>query len=479
MPSPMNLVATFNEAILFGVAGALTLKRYDDDSTVETFDVVADAGTKLSIAGAALTITPVTTLTPATYYVVMPSGAIRDVAGNLFAGISNKDAWSFVVSGGGGIAAPAGYYNFATNSFPTYAPAGAAVKAGTGHGRIAIVSGSIGASAGAGGGLWAAGAASLSWPYKMADLMATAGIAVSKKSFFSDHNISFSGGGWPAFDSRLSIGSGWSVPYETLPSFGGCLIGAGALAGGFNHFAPGSAWDTFELYDICNGAGFGPLAYGISETPAIASLDQTLSQRLRKTTGSVTRAVQDFIWWGGGELTFMSGLILRDSTVKAMDIVNASAGSWGTIKWTSNTPAAWDPMYGLAAIAPDLTIFAQTANDAGSLHTGDITTSQYKTNLNAEIDAAKLSGDVLLVSEHKFDPSSVDYTTQQAIRDAMREVSDARSIPMIDLWEILGDYTTRNGAGKMADYIHQTALGNDDYAAAISLATINPNVLSN
>jgi subtilisin-like proprotein convertase family protein/methionine-rich copper-binding protein CopC len=85
-----NLVFTFNEAIQRG-SGTLQLRRDSASGTlVESFDAATSSA--LTIAGSSLTINPTADLaTDSRYVLVIPSGAIRDLAGNAYAGTSSYD----------------------------------------------------------------------------------------------------------------------------------------------------------------------------------------------------------------------------------------------------------------------------------------------------------------------------------------------------------------------------------------------------
>ncbi len=87
-----NLIITFNEAVTEG-SGNITIKKANDDSTVETIDV---AGDKVSISGKKATINPDITFTKNTnYYVLIDSGSFKDLSGNSYAGIAKAVTWNF------------------------------------------------------------------------------------------------------------------------------------------------------------------------------------------------------------------------------------------------------------------------------------------------------------------------------------------------------------------------------------------------
>lgn len=87
-----NLVITFNENIQKGTAGDIFVKRVNDGAVINTTAITAPG---ITINGTAATI-PFTGLSNNTaYYVEMPAGTFRDIAGNNFAGITGPASWSF------------------------------------------------------------------------------------------------------------------------------------------------------------------------------------------------------------------------------------------------------------------------------------------------------------------------------------------------------------------------------------------------
>jgi Ca2+-binding RTX toxin-like protein len=85
-----NVVLTFNEAIQKGT-GIIYLRSGSATGTiVEQFDAASSA--RLSVSGSTLTIDPTANLTNSTqYFVTFASGAVKDVAGNNYAGITTYD----------------------------------------------------------------------------------------------------------------------------------------------------------------------------------------------------------------------------------------------------------------------------------------------------------------------------------------------------------------------------------------------------
>lgn len=90
-----NLVATFDETIMAG-SGSIELRRSSDGGLVESFNVASSS--RLTFNTTQLTINPTNDLaTNQTYYVLIPAGAVKDTAGNSYAGITSNTGWKFTV----------------------------------------------------------------------------------------------------------------------------------------------------------------------------------------------------------------------------------------------------------------------------------------------------------------------------------------------------------------------------------------------
>jgi len=86
-----DIVVTFSEAIKFG-SGNIEIHAGSAAGTLLAAYNVASPSTNLSISGSTLTINPTNDLAYSTdYYVTFASGAIKDIAGNSYAGTTNYD----------------------------------------------------------------------------------------------------------------------------------------------------------------------------------------------------------------------------------------------------------------------------------------------------------------------------------------------------------------------------------------------------
>ena len=89
----------FNEGVKQG-SGSVTIHRVSDNSIVET---IAITSSRVNVSNDTVTIDPTSSLTPGTaYYVQIAAGAIEDLAGNDFAGISDPATWNFTTTNTGG-----------------------------------------------------------------------------------------------------------------------------------------------------------------------------------------------------------------------------------------------------------------------------------------------------------------------------------------------------------------------------------------
>jgi Ca2+-binding RTX toxin-like protein/methionine-rich copper-binding protein CopC len=91
-----DLVVNFSEAIQKGT-GDIVIKKVSDDSVVETIAVTA---TNVTVSGSTLTINPTANFAEGIdYYVQVANGAIKDIAGNNYAGIADNSTWNFQAAG--------------------------------------------------------------------------------------------------------------------------------------------------------------------------------------------------------------------------------------------------------------------------------------------------------------------------------------------------------------------------------------------
>ncbi|MEI8159017.1 MAG: Ig-like domain-containing protein [Burkholderiales bacterium] len=87
-----NLVFTFSETV---AAGTGSIEIHNSDGTVYSRIDVTDAS-QITVSGSTITINPMADLGAGqSYYVTMASGVIKDLAGNIFSGISTTTTYNF------------------------------------------------------------------------------------------------------------------------------------------------------------------------------------------------------------------------------------------------------------------------------------------------------------------------------------------------------------------------------------------------
>ncbi len=88
-----NIVLTFSESVSAGPGFNISIKKVSDNSTIETLDATSN---RISYSGSTVTINPVNDLPASTaYYVLIERGAINDLAGNPFLGITSSSGYTF------------------------------------------------------------------------------------------------------------------------------------------------------------------------------------------------------------------------------------------------------------------------------------------------------------------------------------------------------------------------------------------------
>ncbi|MEG3969333.1 Ig-like domain-containing protein, partial [Microcoleus sp. T2B6] len=130
-----NLVVTLNEAVKKGT-GNIVIKK-TDGTVVETINVTSP---NVTVSGSTVTVNPTANLAPGTgYYVEIATGAIKDLAGNNYAGTTGATAWNFTTAVAVDTTAPTATFTPADNATSVAVAANLvvtlneAVKKGTGN----------------------------------------------------------------------------------------------------------------------------------------------------------------------------------------------------------------------------------------------------------------------------------------------------------------------------------------------------------
>ncbi|HIG56563.1 MAG TPA: hypothetical protein EYQ18_21795, partial [Candidatus Handelsmanbacteria bacterium] len=101
-----SLIVQFDQNVVKGSSGNITIKKYSDDSTIET---IAATSSNVSAAGNPFVTITLSTLDFGTrYYVFIDANALENGSAEGFTGISNKDTWDFTTKDNDGTLSASG-----------------------------------------------------------------------------------------------------------------------------------------------------------------------------------------------------------------------------------------------------------------------------------------------------------------------------------------------------------------------------------
>lgn len=322
-----------------------------------------------------------------------------------------------------------GLTNWSAANTARWAAAKSAVVGGTGNARLLFVGNSITAGSGATGDTTGTyqknNAAAFSYPTKLAEKLNASALPASWNSFIGGQFEA----DWHAHDNRIDMG-GWTD--YSLGSIGANVLAALGETGVKFSFTPSSAFDTVEVLGIYNGE-WGIYVYA-DEQPSAASVTMYNSQRFGDATicspidlgeGYSTISVEH--WANAG---LISGLIASNS--QRPEVLVMRAGWFGAT--IGNLTGA--TLGGIQALRPDMTVIAMTVNDPGT----GIAPEDFKTEYQKVIDAAKISGDVMLMIE----PQGVNEDEALAVQWAaiIHEIGASNGLPVFDMSSLFRPYST-------------------------------------
>lgn len=363
---------------------------------------------------------------------------INDQSGNIYLGANNLNHWRSVVS---------------------------KVRAGTARGKVFVLgdSTSTGSGAGTGGVGQTNNAFTKSWPIIMSGLMNNT-LPVSNKSFFN--NAGAPGANYTAYDGRVTLGTGWSNP-SSPGSLGGAMFQFQTGAPGTLSFTPVGTIDTITVWYL-QQSGNGTATINTDGGPSLGTINFNSTSLVTSSTFTVPKGPHTINIVANNDATiWVLGVISYDSTVSAIDFINAS--QYGSVigNYSSNTNA-YDPAVVLAKVAPDLTIIDLTVNDS-NLKTG---VSAYTTNMQTIITQALKSGDVLLIAGPPSNTTQATDGTLANYVSTLKTLADTNQLSMVDIGQRWTSYAVANSVTPYFDSLHPTVVGYTDMAVAIGNALL-------
>ena len=340
---------------------------------------------------------------------------------------------------------------------------------GTSHCRVLCVGDSTMAGWGAGGVGSGSGQYVNAFTNQAAALMAAAGVNTSTENFFGDRNFTQAGGSVTTFDTRLTLGTGWSAASGTA-SLGGRLLQASAGAGNLS-FAPTTNCDTFEIYYAVN-TGFGVFGYAFNGGAQAGTVNTSGTGGVGKSVVTTALGANTLNITPTSGTVSIVGVIAYNSTVKTVQIVNVGAGGFKTADWIDVTNG-WSPGNAAPTMGQDLTVIDLTINDPYN----GVSNSTYSANLQT-LTNLFAGTDVLFMSGNAVNTTAVTSVNQAATVSSMSSTASGNGMPFVDIYSILGDWATLNANGNMFDSLHPDTSGYALIAAQIKAALLQPGMVS-
>lgn len=363
-----------------------------------------------------------------------------------------------------GLALPPYAYNFAVSNLTTIKAKLTATAAGGGYTKIACLGDSKTAGAGSGtvngSNIAMQGAFTLSYPGRLA-----AGLPANRRAiyegYFGDHNAQPLGGiaALAQYYGNVAFSGTWDRP--NLATIGGGVFRS-AANGDTMTITPRSPVNTIDVYIFRVSSNTVVTASDSSGTIGTINIPGGAAAVIKTTISRATASIDPIVFTTTTTTNFVvyCGLEMWNSGLSQTRVLNL--GAYGTVASVQASSAAlYSPMPVLKQIAPDLTIINLGTNDI----TGSVAVASYQADLTTIVQAAKLSGDVILVWPSAG--SNVTPATRAPYRAAMLAVAAANNCVMMDWTELmiaLGGRNADNTAGPndatyFFDFNHETAAG--------------------
>ena len=283
---------------------------------------------------------------------------------------------------------------------------------------------------------------------------ATQGLAIPQSSYSGSPN-----------NARWSLGTGWVANMNGFANHA-AYQGTAAVADSMT-YTPGYNCDTFDVYYLKTTTTSTVDVRVNSE--AVTTLATNNSVRavgkatITVTAGAGTGHVLKFgptavssVWIVGVDAYLAAERKIR--------VGNAGVNGSNTADWATDA-LLFNSTYCIQAYQPDLTIISLGINDSQQ----GVSVAAWTANVAKVVDAAKVTGDVLLMSVFPSDAVG-NPATEALYRDAAKALAVSKSVGFLDLFSRFGSFAAANADGMMFDPLHPTRLGYADAAGAVHAA---------
>lgn len=307
-----------------------------------------------------------------------------------------------------------------------------------------------------------AGTRAVSPAVKLANQLSGFGLKTRSDSVFGSGNLGNYG---PNYDPRFVYDAGWISGSATLNQH---LNGAfrSATNGAVMTITPTKAWTHARVW-YARSATQGAFKLETSDTAAPVAINGSGANALiagglvKSGAASLTPLV---ITKTTANATHICGVEFWDSAINDVRIVQCggSGAKAGDFAASANP---WDGLNEITALAPDLTIINYGINDWNAA-TATVT---FTTAMQSWITAAKVTGDVIVMTGYPTAAATTALATQQTYVDILVAQAGA-GVVALDSWRRLGSYET---AGDFyADTLHPNGFGYTDAAMSMVGASL-------
>lgn len=266
-----------------------------------------------------------------------------------------------------------------------------------------------------------------------------------------------------AYDTRLSQPDGAGFTYSTTRTVAGSLLFNTTNAFRLG-FLPEAAVDTFDVYYAVN-TSLG--AFDITRAGStLIPVSQAGTSGTGKVTLSGTLSSSNPIYVArntGG--AYVIGMDAYNSAIKSIRLFGLGWSGGKVSDWIVSTQG-FDPLPALLALNLDFVMPRPGINDG----VAGTNVATYKTQLATLVDALLAAGtNVALATHYPSNVASASQAVQDAIAQATRDVANERGLAIRDTYAQWGTWVAANALGYMADNLHPNKAGYQ--AEAVDSAT--------
>lgn len=309
---------------------------------------------------------------------------------------------------------------------------------------------------------------SKSYPSFLSQGLEAKGLPAVFANFIGNGNIGLSNSDYHTYQPELTINAGWDA------------YGAGSVStAGFHSWnnstttnnlsfsAPGTV-DTFEIY-YARGASSGTFAADIDGGTATTQATNGSGVGLKTVTAGAAGAhTLNIRPNAAGQNIHVIGVVAYDSTVKAVDVINAGWGG-STSDNHVGTGGGYGPLSTYVALNPNVVLLALDTNDytpsywpgMGATDLASALTI-YEARMRTIIEALYLTSTVIIVAELPSNPTRQAMENQNLFAYVERRLAAEYGLIYASVRERAQSFEVWNGLGFYADDTHGNANGYAD-----------------